>query len=106
MFRTSGDVGSLICILVEVYMILIPLDSPLLQHISSISGQHSSQSSSQHVGVVSFTNLPSPVISGPGPQNNGPPPLSLGPEDQFCWLLALTLEPSADMLLFPFYPLH
>ena len=39
-----------------------------------------------------------PVISGP-------PPLSLGPELQFCWLLALTLEPSADLLLFPFYPL-
>ena len=27
-------------------------------------------------GVVSFTNPP--VISGPGPENNGPPPLTLG----------------------------
>ena len=50
-------------------------------------------------GVVSFTNPP--IISGPGPENNGPPPLTLGPEVELCWLLSLTLEPSADMHLSP-----
>ena len=43
----------------------------------------------------------SPVISGPRPENNGPPPLTLGPEVEICWLLSLTLEPSADMHLSP-----
>ena len=31
-----------------------------------------------NTAVVSYTNPP--VISGPGPENNGPPPLNLGPE--------------------------
>ena len=50
-------------------------------------------------GVVSYTNPP--VISGPQPENNGPPPLTLGKEVKLCWLLPLTLEPSADMHLSP-----
>ena len=49
--------------------------------------------------VVSFTNPP--VISEPRPENNGPPPLALGKEVELCWLLPLTLEPSADMHLSP-----
>ena len=51
-------------------------------------------------GVVSFTNPP--VISGPGPENKGPPSLTLGKEMELCWLLPLTFEPSADMHLSPF----
>ena len=39
--------------------------------------------------VVSFTNPP--VISGSRPENNGPPPLTLGKEVELCWLLPLTL---------------
>ena len=34
-------------------------------------------------GVVSFTNPP--VISRPGPEINGPPPLTLGKEVELCW---------------------
>ena len=33
------------------------------------------------------------------PENNGPPPLTLEPEVELCWLLPLTLGPSADMHL-------
>ena len=40
-----------------------------------------------------------PVISGPGPENNRPPPLTLGKEVELCWLLPLPLKPSADMHL-------
>ena len=50
-------------------------------------------------GVVLLTNPP--IISGPWPENNGPPPLTLGKEVELCWLLPLTLEPSADMHLSP-----
>ena len=48
-------------------------------------------------GVVSFTNSP----SGPQPENNGPPPLTLGPGVELCWLLPLTLVPWADMHFSP-----
>ena len=40
-----------------------------------------------------------PVISGGLPENNGSPPLNLGPEVELCWLLPLTLKHSADMHL-------
>ena len=39
--------------------------------------------------------LPPPVLTWHPPENNGPPPLTLGAEVQLCWLLPLTLEPSA-----------
>ena len=47
-------------------------------------------------GVVSFTNPP--VLTWHLPTYNilsGYPPLTLGAEVQLCWLLPLTLEPSA-----------
>ena len=50
-------------------------------------------------GVVSFTNLPPPpVLTRHLPTYNilsRHPPLPLGTEVQLCWLLPLTLEPSA-----------
>ena len=52
-------------------------------------------------GVVLYTNPPPPIISGPRPENNGPPPSTLGPKVELCWLLPLTLVPSADMHLSP-----
>ena len=61
--------------------------------------KYSSFSQIVRSGVVSFTNPP--VISGPRPENNGPPPLTPGKELELCWLLPLTPEPSADMHLSP-----
>ena len=50
-------------------------------------------------GVVSFNDIPR---NNWAPSwKNGLPPLTLGPEVQLCWLLPLTLEPSAQCTISP-----
>ena len=49
----------------------------------------------QHRCSIAYQPPNPPILSGHPPENNGPPPLTLGKDIQLCWLLPLTLQPSA-----------
>ena len=57
----------------------------LIKEIKQLGKEHLSHTGSRCTGSrCSIVYHSPPIISGPGPENNGPPPLTLGPEVSLC----------------------